>query len=78
MLEETRQESLAPFRMAGFRIKSAVMILPDGQLFQRQAQQFASEGKSVDEITIAEMRGMAEVYPTQPLVLGGGRTMFGK
>lgn len=54
------------------------MILPDGQLFQRQAQQFASEGKSVDEITIAEMRGKADVYPTKPLVLGGGRTVFGK
>ena len=62
--EVDRRVSLAPFRAAGFRLRAAVMILPDQHLFLRQAQQFASEGKCVEERTIAEMRGTAAEHLT--------------
>lgn len=55
--ESARLAKLAPFRASGFRRCAAVVVLPDEALFQRQAQQYASEGKSVEELTVVEMRG---------------------
>ena len=55
--ESVRKRKLAAFAAAGFHLRAAALVLPDRELFARQAQQYATDGKSVDELTMAEMRG---------------------
>ena len=57
MHEGARARKLAAFAAAGFRRRAAALVLPDPELFARQRQQHATDGKSVNELTVAEMRG---------------------
>ena len=61
--ESVRTRKLAGFAAAGFRRRAAVLVLPDRELFARQRRQYATDGKSVDELTMAEMRGVSTMYP---------------
>jgi hypothetical protein len=55
--ETVRSRHLAAFAAAGFRRRAVALVLPDPELFARQRHQYATDGKSVDELTMAEMRG---------------------
>ncbi len=70
MHDGARTRKLAAFVAAGFRRRAAVLVLPDPELFARQRQQHATDGKSVDELTVAEMRGARGVE--NALVQGSG------
>ena len=70
--EEARRAKLAPFAAAGFAAVAVVLVLPDQSLFGRQAEQYAAEGKCVDEITMAQMRGATIPWT---LVLNGAHTV---
>lgn len=56
--DEARSQRVLSFKNAGFRIRAAVIVLPDSSLFRRQRKQHQEEGKTVPEATIADMRGM--------------------
>ena len=58
--ETVRSRHLAAFVAAGFQRRAAALVLPDPELFARQRRQYATDGKSVDELTMAEMRGATE------------------
>ena len=59
--DEARSQRVLSFKNAGFRIRAAVIVLPDSSLFRRQRKQHQEEGKTVPEATIADMRGMLKV-----------------
>jgi len=48
---------IALFARATFRRVAAAIVLPDHELFRRQAEQHAREGKTVPEDVILGMRG---------------------
>ncbi len=73
--EGARARKLAAFAAAGFRRRAAVLVLPDPELFARQRQQHATNGKSVDQLTMAEMRGARGVEDAT--VQGSGRASSG-
>ena len=62
--EGARARKLAAFAAAGFRRRAAALVLPDSELFARQRRQHATDGNSVDELTMAEMRGAHNVEAT--------------
>ena len=68
--ETVRSRHLAAFAAAGFRRRAAALVLPDQELFARQRQQFATDGKSVDELTMAEMRGACIVRLSEGWLTG--------
>ena len=47
----------AYFPRPAFRRIAAVLVLPDAELFRRQGEQHAREGKTVPEPVILQMRG---------------------
>ena len=55
--EEGVCRRVAGFPRPAFRRVAALVVLPDAELFRRQAQQCAAEGKTVAEEVILGMRG---------------------